>query len=98
MAVNQDVVAAMARIDAATSVIAQRIADLAGQIGTGMSPEDVATVVSGLQAEADRLEGMASDPANPVPDVPPQPAPDIPPASGGGTAEPGGPTPSARKR
>jgi multidrug resistance efflux pump len=60
---------AMARIDAATTAIAARLAKLVGQIGTGMSDADVAAVTAGLTAEATKLEGLGADPDNPVPQV-----------------------------
>jgi hypothetical protein len=59
-----EIQAQLARVDAATSAIAQKITDLTAKIGTGMSDADVATVTAGLTAEADKLEAMGK------PDVP----------------------------
>jgi hypothetical protein len=62
-----DVRAAMARIDAATTAISERIATLTAKVGTGMSEADVKDVTAGLNAEADKLSAMGSDADNPTP-------------------------------
>lgn len=64
--VSLEIKEAMARIDTATTGIATRIEALIAKIGTGMSEADVAEVTVGLKAEATKLEGMATDPENPV--------------------------------
>lgn len=57
----------LARIDAATTQIATNIRALKDKIaGQGLSPEAEAQILSALEAEATKLEGMASDPANPT--------------------------------
>jgi hypothetical protein len=59
--------AAMGRIDTATNNISTRISALIAKIGTGMTQAEVDEVNAGLSAEADKLEGLAKDPDNPVP-------------------------------
>ncbi len=55
--------AILARIDAATSAIGERITALIAKIGTGMTDAEVAEVNAALSAEADTLEAMGkSDP------------------------------------
>lgn len=67
MAVSQAVQDVLAKLDKATNDIGAKLDALKGQINTGMSQADVDSVVSQIGAEADKLEGLASDPANPVP-------------------------------
>jgi predicted RecB family endonuclease len=67
MAVSQAVTDVLAKIDTATNDVAAELKKLAGQIGTGMTQAEVDTLVTQLQAKADTLEGLAADPANPVP-------------------------------
>ncbi len=49
------------RVNAATDNIAADIKNLSGQIGTGMSDADVATVQAGLEAAAVKLEAVAAE-------------------------------------
>lgn len=67
MAASQEIRDAMGRIDAATNTIATRLQTLADQIKAGMTPAEVQEVVTGLQAEATKLEGLGANPENPVP-------------------------------
>jgi hypothetical protein len=50
------------RIDAATNLIAARIAALAAQIGTGMTQAEVDAVKTSMGAEADKLEALGKSP------------------------------------
>ena len=70
MAISAELVAAIAAIDTATNDVAKRIADLSAQITTQMTPDDVASVVAQLNTEASKLEGIAANPAQPVPAAP----------------------------
>lgn len=74
MAVPQSVVTALAAVDAATNQIAAVVTDLRSKVSVGMSQADVDAVDAQLGAIATRLQGIAADPANPVP-PPPAPAP-----------------------
>lgn len=67
MAISAELQAILARIDAATNAIAAKIDALAAQVATDMSPEDVASLQASLGAEADKLEGIAANPTQPVP-------------------------------
>lgn len=68
--------AALSKIDAATTDIASDLQALRDQIaGGGLSPEVEDAVLAKLDAAAARLEGIAADPADPVPPVE-EPAPD----------------------
>jgi len=69
MAKVDDLLAILARIDTATSNIAQDITDIKGQIGTGMSDADVQKVQDALTAAADKLDALdAQNPeGTPVP-------------------------------
>lgn len=75
MAISQDLQTVLTRIDTATNAIAARLDALAAKISTDMSAEDVAAVQATLTADADRLEAMGKDPANPAPNPAPAPAP-----------------------
>lgn len=70
MAVSQELKDVLARIDAATTKIGQKLDALAQQISTNMSQADVDDLKTQLGTEADKLEAMATDPANPVPPGP----------------------------
>jgi hypothetical protein len=63
----------LARIDAATTEVANDLRELREQLANGVAvtPEQLAA----LAAAADRLEGIGADPTNPVPDVPSEPEP-----------------------
>jgi len=69
MAKVDDLLAILARIDTATTNIAQDITDIKGQIGTGMSDADVQKVQDVLTAAADKLDALdAQNPeGTPVP-------------------------------
>ena len=67
MAVSQAVIDALAKLDKATNDIAAKLQTLADQIKVGMTQADVDSVVGSINTEADKLEGLAADPANPVP-------------------------------
>jgi hypothetical protein len=74
---SNDAIALLSTINTATNGVADRlaalrvqVADLLAQLGDAVSPEDKAEILSGLQAEVDRLNAMAQDPANPTPEPP----------------------------
>jgi hypothetical protein len=67
---NQEILDLLKKIDDETDAVAKEVADLKASIGTGMSPADVQVVHDRLAAISDRLEGIAADPANPVPPAP----------------------------
>lgn len=54
-------------IDDATNAVAQHIADLSSRITNSMSDQEVAALKDEFKAQADRLNSLAADPANPVP-------------------------------
>jgi hypothetical protein len=58
MAAVDDLKAILARIDTATSNIAQDIQDIKAKIGTGMTDAEVAEVQAGLEAAAAKLEAL----------------------------------------
>jgi hypothetical protein len=70
MAVPQALTDALKKIDDDTTALAGVVKSLRDQIGTGMSQADVDAVKGSLDAVATRLEGIASDPANPIPPGP----------------------------
>ena len=59
--------AAMAKIDAETNALGDRVTALISKVGTGMSDADVAEVTDEANAIAARLAGIAADPNNPTP-------------------------------
>lgn len=61
MALSQQMTDLLAAIDTATNGVAARLASLAAA-----RPDDPA-LVAALQAEVTKLQGLAADPANPVP-------------------------------
>lgn len=62
--------AALGRIDAATTAVAEEIRELKDQIAAGgLTPEQEADVLARLEAAAARLEGIGADPENPVPEA-----------------------------
>lgn len=63
----------MGRIDAATNAVAAEVVRLRDQIGTGMTQEQVDAVKTQMTTVAERLEGIAHDPNNPVPTPPASP-------------------------
>lgn len=67
MAVPTTVTEALDLLDKATNDVAAEISDLTSQISTGMTQADVDSVVTRLNAASEKLEGLASNPANPVP-------------------------------
>lgn len=69
MSISREMQDALTRIDNATSLIGDRVAKVADQIRTGMTEAEVNDVVAKLNAEADKLNQIASDPNNPVPAV-----------------------------
>lgn len=77
MAQLSDFEAALTKIDAATTNIAEDLQALRDQIaGGGLSPELEAEVLGKLEAAAAKLEGIAADPADPVPAPPEDEDPD----------------------
>ncbi len=64
--VNAETRAALARIDTATSALGERVTALAAKVGTGMTDAEVAEFNTGILDVANRLDGMAKDPENPV--------------------------------
>jgi hypothetical protein len=66
MAISQQILDLLARGDAATSAMAARIQKLIEAVGTGMSEQDVEALKAALGAEADKLDALGKDPANPV--------------------------------
>lgn len=74
MAVPQVLTDALDKINADTSALATVVQSLRDRIGTGMSQADVDAVKARLDEVATRLEGIASDPSQPVPPGP-TPAP-----------------------
>lgn len=67
MAIPQALTDALDKIDADTTALAAVVTDLRDKIKTGMTQADVDAVNAKLAEVATRLEGMASDPASPVP-------------------------------
>lgn len=61
MSKADDLLAVVARIDTATSNIAADITAIKGQIGTGMSDEDVARVQAALEAAAAKLDALDAE-------------------------------------
>lgn len=70
MAVTQEVRTVLDRLNKATNEIGAKLDRIATQIEEGgMSKQDEADVVTELRGIADRAEGLAADPSNPVPSV-----------------------------
>lgn len=62
--------AILARIDTATTDIATKINDLLAQIAAGgLTDAEEQTVIAQITEQTERLEGIAHDPADPVPEV-----------------------------
>jgi hypothetical protein len=61
MAAVDDLKAILARIDTATTNIAQDITDIKAKIGTGMTDAEVADVQAGLEAAASKLEALDAE-------------------------------------
>lgn len=71
MATIEQFEAALNRIDAATTNIANELRDLKDQIaGQGLSAEVEANVLARLEAKATQLEEMSQTVENPVPEPP----------------------------
>lgn len=67
----EDFAGVIKRIDDATSAEAQRLKDLKDQIATlGLDASVEENIFTQLDAAATRLEGIGSDPENPVPETP----------------------------
>jgi hypothetical protein len=66
---------ALANLNAATDQLAVYVRTLQQRVSTQMTQADVDSVKSGLDQVAARLEGLAKDPHDPVPDNPPAPVP-----------------------
>jgi hypothetical protein len=71
MALPQEMTDVLNRIDTDTNALAAVVTDLRSRISTGMTQEDVTAVQNKLGEVAGRLEGIASNPAAPVPPSPP---------------------------
>jgi ABC-type phosphate transport system auxiliary subunit len=65
--VAQDFESLRQAIDAATTAVGNKIADLSGQITNSMTAAEVTQLKAEFQAQADKLNALAADPANPVP-------------------------------
>jgi len=74
MATLEQFEAALARIDTATTNIANQLTELRDQIaGAGLPAEQEATVLTRLTSLATQLESMAQTPENPTPEEPTDP-------------------------
>lgn len=73
MAIDPTLTAAMDAVDKATNDVAAELKDLSGQISTGMTPSDVAAVVTRLNATGAFLETVAANPSQPVVGTAPTP-------------------------
>lgn len=69
--VSQDLKDLSAKIDQATTEVANRIDRISQQLTNNMTDAELADVKASLQAEVDRLTVLGTDPNNPVP--PPSP-------------------------
>ena len=67
MGVANDIKALLTQIDAATTAVANRLADLAGRITNSMSDAEVTEIKTQMAAKVDRLTALGHDPNNPVP-------------------------------
>lgn len=70
MALAEEIRALLAKIDAATNAVAERIAQLKAQIKNSLTDAEVADIQSQLTAAEARLRAVAADPDNPVPPAP----------------------------
>jgi hypothetical protein len=75
MAVPQQLIDALKKIDDDTTALAGVVKGLRDQITTGMTQADVDAIKASLDQVATRLEGIAADPNNPIP---PTPLPQVP--------------------
>ena len=66
--VAQDFESLRTAIDSATNAVAQRIANLSNKITNSMTDQEVASLKAEFQQAADRLNVLAADPDDPVPD------------------------------
>ena len=71
MPIPQALTDALNQIDADTNALATVVTDLRAKISTSMTQADVDAVQAKLADVATRLEGIAKDPAAPVPPGPP---------------------------
>jgi hypothetical protein len=67
VAIPQNLQDALNAIDAETNALAAVVQDLRNRINTGMSQADVDAVTGTLGDIANRLTGIAANPAQPVP-------------------------------
>jgi hypothetical protein len=69
MASNDEIKKLLAAMDAATNAIAARIDALKASIppSGGLSADEAGAIRDSLGAEVAKLQGLAADPANPVP-------------------------------
>lgn len=65
--IADDLKALTAKMNDATNALADELTTLKALVKNGMTDAEVAEVEAGLQAVADKLTGLASDPNNPVP-------------------------------
>lgn len=74
MAKLEDINELLSRIDHATDAIAKKLKDLADALAAGgLTAAEEEGVIAALRTEADKLEGLAKDPENPIPEVPAEP-------------------------
>ncbi len=72
MALADDLKAAIAELDAETTLIGTRIDALVAQLGnSSLSDQEKADIFAALKAESDRLKTLGTSPTTPVPPVPP---------------------------
>jgi ABC-type transporter Mla subunit MlaD len=68
MALQQEFLDVLKRIDDATTAIGERIQKLLDQLAAGgLTSDEEAAVLAQAKAQAEKLEGIAADPNNPVP-------------------------------
>lgn len=68
MALQQEFLDVLKRIDDATTAIGVKIQKLLDQLAAGgMTADEEASVLQQAKDEAAKLEGLAADPTNPVP-------------------------------
>jgi hypothetical protein len=69
MATEQDVLALVTRLDAATNAVAATLQSLRDQIADGgLTKEQEAAAVASLDGAIARLEALGANPENPVPE------------------------------
>lgn len=67
MTIKQDFDALVGKIDEGTNKVSARIDALAASVKSNMTEAEVSDLKTKLGAEADKLEAMGKDPADPVP-------------------------------